>query len=96
MDGPYGHTVTTIYSYRLNTAFAPRPDYEADLAAINKPLLVMVGDQDEAFNAAAFEPVIAAQTDQGRYHIIKGANHLGVVTGPAAISVLKDWLAALP
>lgn len=96
MDGPYGHTVTTTYSYRLNTAFAPRPDYEADLTAINKPLLVMVGDQDEAFNAAAFEPVITAQTDQGRYHIIKGANHMGVVTGPAAISVLKNWLAALP
>ena len=96
MDGPYGNTVTTIYTYRMNTAFAPRSDYEADLAAINRPLLVIVGDRDEAFIATEFESVISAQTETGSYHIIEGASHMGVVTGAAAIAVLQTWLGDLP
>jgi hypothetical protein len=42
LAGPLGAGVTTAYSYRLNTAYAPRSNYGADLAAIRQPLLVIV------------------------------------------------------
>jgi alpha-beta hydrolase superfamily lysophospholipase len=95
LKGPYGHTATTLYSFRMMAAFAPRPDYEADLRAIRKPLLVVAGSKDEAFRAERFEPVISQHTKTGTYRILPGVNHLGVVSGPEVLPVLTQWLATL-
>ena len=46
LDGPLGNSATTAYSYRLNTAFAPRSHYGRDLAAITQPLLQGVSKVD--------------------------------------------------
>lgn len=94
LDGPYGDLATTAYTYRMNVSFAPRDDYETDLAALDKPLLVVAGTEDEAFQAARFEPVISAQTDKGAYVLLPGVSHLGVVVGDAVRPVLADWLDA--
>ncbi|MFP1631240.1 alpha/beta hydrolase [Zhengella sp. ZM62] len=92
LEGPYGDLATTEYTYRMNVSFAPRDDYEADLRAIGRPLLVLAGGADEAFRADRFEPVIAAQTDQGTYAVLPGVSHLGIVMGEAVRPVLADWL----
>ncbi|WP_420567536.1 alpha/beta hydrolase [Thalassovita sp.] len=91
LDGPLGHTATTAYSYRLNTSYAPRNDYEADIAAL-PPFLLVVGDQDEAFVADGFQPLMSAQTDQGRYALIPDAAHLDVVDDPQTLSAIKGFL----
>jgi len=95
LKGPYGHTATTLYTFRMMAAFAPRPDYEADLRAIEKPLLVVAGSKDEAFRAERFEPVISQHTTTGTYRILPGVNHLGVVSGPEVLPVLTRWLKSL-
>ncbi|MCB1425629.1 MAG: alpha/beta fold hydrolase [Zhengella sp.] len=92
LEGPYGDLATTEYTYRMNVSFAPRDDYEADLASIDKPLLVVAGADDEAFHADRFEPVISAQTDMGTYALLPGVSHLGVVLGEAVRPVLAGWL----
>lgn len=94
LEGRYGDLATTTYSYRLNTGFAPRSDYEKDLAAITKPLLVVAGDADEAFRAELYEQVISAQTKTGIYVVLPGVSHIGVTTGEAVRPVIADWLAA--
>ncbi len=94
LAGPLGNTATTSYSYRLNRGFAPRSDYQSDLRAIDRPLLVVAGTDDEAFFADRFEPVISAETDSGRYALIDGANHLGVVNAPPTSQLIGDWIAA--
>ncbi|WP_417308708.1 alpha/beta hydrolase [Devosia sp.] len=94
LEGPYGETVTTSYSYRLNTSIAPRPDYEADLAAIDRPLLLLVGAEDEAFEAERYEPVISAQTTTGTYEILPEAGHIGILTDTRSVRVIRDWLAS--
>lgn len=94
LDGPYGDTVTTTYSYRLNTSFAPRSDYEADLRAMDRPLLVLAGEDDEAFDASAYEPVIAAQTPTGTYHVIPQAGHISILNDARTIVLMRSWLAA--
>jgi len=96
LKGPFGHTATLTYTYRMNTGFAPHADYEADLATIKKPLLVVAGAEDESFYADRYEEVISAHNSTGTYHVLPGVNHLGVVTQEAATSKIAAWLAALP
>lgn len=92
LDGPYGDTATTRYSYRLNTSFAPRADYEGDLRAMRQPFLLVAGSQDEAFHADRYEPVIASQTDSGDYAVLPGVNHIGVTMDATAIDLIADWI----
>lgn len=96
IDGPLGNTVTTLYSHRLNTGFAPRSDYGRDLAAIDRPLLVIAGAEDEAFDANLYEPVIAAFTDAGTYAVLPGVGHIDLLGAPRTASLITDWLGALP
>lgn len=96
LDGPYGETATTQYSFRLNQSFAPRADYEADLRAIHQPLLVIAGAEDEAFIAERYETVISAQTATGTYAVLPGINHIGVTVADAAIATVADWIAVAP
>lgn len=93
LDGPYGDTATTSYSYRLNASFAPRSNYGRDLAAIRVPLLVIAGAEDEAFEASLYEGTISQYTDSGAYHVLPGANHIGLVTDDRVPLLIRDWLA---
>ncbi|MBU2548273.1 MAG: lysophospholipase [Proteobacteria bacterium] len=86
-------TETLSYTYRLNTAFAP-DDYKKDLAAVKKPLLVVVGTHDDAFLADRFESEITKYT-QARVELLEGVSHMGVVVGPEVRPVVKEWLDGL-
>lgn len=92
LDGDLGDTATTQYSYRLNTGFAPRMDFEADLAAMEQPFLLIAGSDDESFYADRYEAVISAQTDSGIYAIIEGIDHIGVTTEPEPINAVTNWI----
>ena len=94
LDGPYGQTATTRYSYRLNTSFAPRSDYEGDLRAMRQPFLLVAGTRDEAFYADRYEAVISAQTSSGDYAVLPGVNHIGVTLDPTAIDLIAEWIDA--
>ncbi len=94
LDGPLGNTATTSYSFRLNTAFAPRMNYESDLAAMKQPFLLIAGSEDEAFYVEEYQPLISAQTDSGDYEILDGISHIGVTTDPRAIDAIAGWLEA--
>ena len=96
LDGPLGHTATTSYTYALNTSFAPRSDYAADLKAMTKPFLLLAGLDDEAFFADRFEETIAPYTPAGTYVILPGIGHIGVVSDEAAIAAMETFLRELP
>jgi alpha-beta hydrolase superfamily lysophospholipase len=87
-------TETLAYSYRLNTGFAPRA-FETDLAAIDVPLLVLVGADDEAFIPEAFPKTIASYAPDGVVEIIPGTSHMGIVLGEATAGSVIPWLDAL-
>lgn len=91
-NGPLGHTATLNYSYRLNTSYAPRSDFEADLAAMTQPFFLIAGSEDEAFYADKYEPVISKQTKSGLYEIIPGQSHLGIVQDEASHYLIADWI----
>lgn len=94
LDGPLGHTATTAYSFRLNTSYAPRNDYLADVAAL-PPFLLAVGDQDEAFIAEAYAPLMQEVTDKGEYAVVPGVSHLDIVNDPNSLKLIQDFLREL-
>jgi len=91
LDGPYGHLATTAYSYRLNTGFAPRPDYLSDIAALPKFALV-AGAQDEAFVAQNYEEVMSAVTDKGSYTLVPARDHFGIMAAPETLAIIRAAL----
>jgi pimeloyl-ACP methyl ester carboxylesterase len=95
LDGPLGATATTAYSFRLNTGYAPRRGWGADVAAL-PPFLLVAGREDEAFRAEAYEPALSTHSALGRSALVDGVGHLDVVDHPEAQRRIVDWLATLP
>lgn len=91
LSGPLGATATRGYSFRLNTGFAPRPDYLADVAKL-PPFLLVAGTKDEAFVAEAYEPLMRGVTDQGQYLLLSGVSHLDVVNAPETKAAMIAFL----
>jgi alpha-beta hydrolase superfamily lysophospholipase len=84
-------TETLAYTHRLNTGLAPR-NYESDLEAIETPLLVLVGDDDEAFIAEKFPETVSRHAPGGVVEILADASHMGIVVGKASAEIIIHWL----
>jgi alpha-beta hydrolase superfamily lysophospholipase len=83
-------TETLVYSYRLINSFGSN-NYRRDLAAINKPLLVIAGSADEVNYAEKFKPVISQYT-KAQVELLPGVTHMGLVVGPEVRPVIEEWL----
>ncbi|MDN3516277.1 alpha/beta fold hydrolase [Aquisalimonas lutea] len=85
---------TLAYSYRLMTGINPE-DYAAELAAVDVPMLVLVGSEDEAFRAEAFAPTITAHAPGATVATLDGLSHLGLIASEAAAGRVVRWLEGL-
>jgi hypothetical protein len=98
LKGPLGHTATIEYTYeytyRLNASFAPRADWQADVARL-PPYLLVAGTQDEAFHADRFEATLAPLNPAGRFVLLPGVGHLDVVDAAPTLTALRDFVAGL-
>ena len=90
-EGEVAETMTNAYSFRLNTSYAPRNDYLADVAAL-PTFQVIVGSEDEAFFAAEFEPLMTEVTDKGSYHVLDGVSHLDVFLSKDAAKLIAEFV----
>lgn len=69
----------TIYSHALLTSLSlPRP-WEPAVARIGKPTVIMIGETDELFNAAAYGPEIAAVNPKIRVVVVPQTGHMDMV-----------------
>jgi alpha-beta hydrolase superfamily lysophospholipase len=82
--------LTATYSYRLMRDFAASHDYRADLAAATKPMTIFSGSADELIVSEKFHETVG---DRATIRIIEGVNHMGIVSNPAAVSVIADDVA---
>ena len=73
-DAPY---VTPVYSFRLAANFGPDRDWHTDIAAARIPLVVLVGDRDQAFYPDRYPRALAAAPD-ARVEILPGIDHMGI------------------
>ena len=92
LDSPLGESAVTAYSYRLNTSFAPRNQFEKDLSKIKQPFLLAAGLDDEAFIAEQYETTISPYTGSGKYVLLENTGHINLLTNPEMQTILADWL----
>lgn len=83
---------TSVYSYRAMINSSPA-EYQPPLEAVDKPLLVLVGSNDEAFVAAQFPPTVTAHSD-GEVIIFDGETHDGIYNNPSALAAAQAWMQA--
>ena len=82
--------VTHTYSFGATANSAPQ-DYVAALTAVDAPMLVVVGSNDEAFVATEYPAAVTAHSS-GDVHIIDGENHNTVLDSADAMAVIENWL----
>jgi len=89
--GPHTSAIlASTYSYRLMRNFGTTPDYRGDLAAAGKPVALFAGAVDELMFPDKFREAVGARVP---VRLIEGVNHMGIVSDPAAVSVIADDVA---
>lgn len=83
---------TPDYSYRLAMSFQPN-DYIADIKRINKPTLVLVGQEDEAFASDQFAPAFQSAAAFAAVKTIPEAKHLDIINNPDSRQAIRQWYA---
>jgi alpha-beta hydrolase superfamily lysophospholipase len=83
------------YSFRGLMSAGPQ-SYVAGVEAIDAPLLLVVGSEDEAFLAEGFAPVVEAHARvPARVEVVEGVNHNGIHHDPRSVAHVADWLGNL-
>lgn len=82
---------TLEYSFRLMTGMHPA-DYRKSLSNSKIPLLILVGDKDEALYADKFEPSVLPYQPDARISVIEDCNHLGITLHETAMREAANWL----
>jgi alpha-beta hydrolase superfamily lysophospholipase len=83
------------YSFRALVSTGPT-SYAAGLEALDAPVLVLVGSEDEAFVADAYAPVVQAHAQvPSQVEVVEGANHNGVHHDPRAVALAAEWVSGL-
>ena len=85
--------LTGTYSERLMRNFANHPDYRGDFAAATHPMTIFAGADDELMIADKYTEAVHGITPAIDVKLIDGANHMGIVTAPKAISAIADDVA---
>jgi alpha-beta hydrolase superfamily lysophospholipase len=86
-------SLVPAYSDRLMRNFANHPDYRHDLAAATKPLTIFAGTGDELMFSDKYAEAVRGITPPVEVKLIDGVDHIGVVSKPAAVSVIADDVA---
>ncbi|MEZ5277015.1 MAG: alpha/beta fold hydrolase [Opitutaceae bacterium] len=84
------------YSFAAIASAQPNPPEDAAVAleAIKVPLLVVVGANDEVFDAGRYEPLVSTHS-KGETHVFAGLTHQGVLNSPAVHDRIGVWYATL-
>ncbi|HSI00501.1 MAG TPA: alpha/beta fold hydrolase [Reyranella sp.] len=91
-DAAPSESRTPVYSFRLAAGLQVPRDWRAALARIDRPAAVVVGENDELFNAAAFQPLFAALNPRIAVTLQPGLGHLDMIADPrGTTAVAAVW-----
>jgi alpha-beta hydrolase superfamily lysophospholipase len=82
--------LTATYSYRLMRNFGASTDFRKDLAAATKPVTIFSGGADELIFSDRLRDAVG---ERATIRIIDGINHMGIISAPAAVSIIADDVA---
>ena len=83
--------LSPTYSFLLVRAFGTE-DYAADLRNAKTPLAVVVGSNDELFDASRFAPTVEAVRPDTPVVIVPGPDHVGLALDPRAVPAIAAAL----
>lgn len=78
------------YTYRSMASMSP-DEASKPFTKIDKPLLVLVGENDAVFLPNEYKPLVENNSD-GKVHIVENANHNSVHYNLQSIKIIKNWL----
>jgi len=87
-------TSVPTYTDRLMRNFANHPDFRADIAGATRPLTIIAGADDELMLAGKYAEAVRGAPRSVNVKLIEGINHIGIVSDPAAVSTVADYIAA--
>jgi hypothetical protein len=83
---------TPIYSFRLVSSLQLGRDWRAILTGIRGNARIVVGADDELFNAQQFAPMMQAINPRISVTVVPKQTHLGMIADPAAtVAVADTW-----
>ncbi|UKS26960.1 alpha/beta fold hydrolase [Paenibacillus sp. HWE-109] len=81
-------------SYRLTLSRMVGNNYEHYLSQLTQPTFVMIGADDEVFDANAYKPLYE-RFCKAEVHIIADHNHDSIVKTEHALSIMGNWLRSM-
>lgn len=78
------------YSYNLLMNFDSK-DYQQEIKNINKPCLVLVGNEDESFYPEQFPIVFEPSKKFVKVEIIENVKHLDIVKNNKTFELIRKW-----
>src|SRR3954468_959638 len=78
------------YSYRLMLNFGPGRDFRQNLAAATRPIAIFAGSADELMLSGKYQEAVG---NRATVRILDGINHMGIVSSPAALSIISEDVA---
>jgi alpha-beta hydrolase superfamily lysophospholipase len=78
------------YSFRLMLNFGPGSDFRQNLAAATRPMAVFAGSADELMLSGKYQEAVG---NRASVRILDGISHMGIVSNPAALSIIVDDVA---
>lgn len=87
--------LTPQYSFALAQNFRPRHDYRADIRSANRPMEVLVGQDDETFYAERFAEVFSREGKTVPVTIVPKTGHIGLTLNPVAIQAAVSAVARM-
>ena len=81
------------YTERLRSNFGVRRDFRTDLAAATRPVAVFAGADDELMLADKYAEAVRGVAPNVNVRLVEGVNHMGIVSKPAAVSLIADDVA---
>ena len=77
--------LTPHYSFALAENFRPPPDYRACIRAIDQPMHIVAGEDDEAFHADRFAAVFESEGRPVPVTLVPGIGHIELTLEPTAL-----------
>lgn len=88
--------LTPAYSHALALNYRPPADWQATIRAARQPMQVLVGAQDEAFDASRFAEAFAAAGRPVPVTVLPGVGHAALTLQPQALQAVVAAALAEP
>jgi pimeloyl-ACP methyl ester carboxylesterase len=87
-DAKASNSRTPVYSFRLAGSLQLGRDWRGVLARISAPTEIVIGANDELFNADQFKPMLQTVNPRIGVTIVPNETHLGMIADPPATAAI--------